>query len=621
MISDKIYLVKKRNPVLFLLRLALSLFSCHGKQAERKSFHYSQGTQTDYIGQYCYKDSYFATDSTFYNPSLSTCSLSFAISCFGSNRNGSTNDYSKRYRNAEEFLTQNGFTDFDTNIYYKQKPSTDSLGAVFAKKKLGDYTLIACGVRGGNYEQEWASNVTLGDGIKQKQAQGFYEASTIYLNSFEDYIKEKNITGKVKIWTVGYSRGGATNNLFSGRLDQRIKDSPNLFHTDATLNKEDLYSYCFEPPQGASFLEDVSPRSSFYNNIHNIVNFNDPVPKVARSATHFTRYGVDHYLLDPALNRNYSSSINKVLDYYKNRQNYSVLGDYKISSFERSDTLADGKKQTNHWTSGLFLEDFINELVHYGIPSLQYYVEKYQPGLRMIFETVYRNGNPKSSRISIGLALVRTILYESDIDYLFALLTSDPSSFANELILILHDTLKDFDINLDYSLLSTSLKSLFFSLVKVLYHHGDYFPTFLSRDNIKAIGSAHYPELCLSHLRSEDPNFTKDVDEFDSTGAHYILTLDDFTDSTNLTILKDNKIYLEVSNGSISDHSILSCKIESNILRCILPNETGYEIKVENAKYTLNQFEQSEEYPFLLEHGEASESVTITTKYKRSKRI
>ena len=104
------------------------------------------------------------------------------------------------------------------------------------------------------------------------------------------------------------------------------------------------------------------------------------------------------------------------------------------------------------------------------------------------------------------------------------------------------------------------------------------------------------------------------MDEFDSTGAHYILTLDDFTDSTNLTILKDNKIYLEVSNGSISKHSILSCKIESNILRCILPNETGYEIKVENAKYTLNQFEQSEEYPFLLEHGEARELVTITTK-------
>ena len=142
LVSDKIYLVKKKNPVLFLLRLALSLSSCHGKQAERKSFHYSQGTQTDYIGQYCYKDSYFGTESTFYNPSLSTCSLSFAISCFGSNRNGSTNDYSKRYRNAEEFLTQNGFTDFDTNIYYKQKPSTDSLGAVFAKKKLDRKSVV-----------------------------------------------------------------------------------------------------------------------------------------------------------------------------------------------------------------------------------------------------------------------------------------------------------------------------------------------------------------------------------------------------------------------------------------------------------------------------------------------
>ncbi len=603
--------MKKNKLVLLPLRLSLFLASCERKQDERKSFHYSQGTQTDYQGKYCYKDSYFDSSSINYNSSLSTCSLSFALSCFGSNRNGSANDYEKRYRNAEEFLTKSGFKDFDTNVFYKQKPSTDSLGAVFANKKLGDYTLIACGVRGGNYEQEWASNFTLGDGTKQKQAQGFFEASTIYLNSFEDYIKQKNITGKVKVWTVGYSRGGATNNLFSGRIDQRIKDSPYLFKTKATLAREDLYSYCFEPPQGASFLEEVSPRSDFYDNIHNIVNFNDPVPKVARSATHFTRYGVDHYLVDPALNPNYSSCIGKVLDYYKNRQNYSVLGEYKISSFARNDSLIQGKKQTNRWTSGLFLNDFINELVYYGIPSLQYYVEKFQSGLRLIFETVYRNGNPKSSRISIGLALVRTILYQSDIDYLFALLTSDPVAFANELILILHDTLKDFDIDLNYSMLSTSLKSLFFAIVKVLYHHRDYFPTFLSRDNIKAIGSAHYPELCLSHLRSEDPNFTKDIDTFDSTGTHFMLTLDDFSDNTVLTIKKENKICLEVSQGSISDDSILSCKIENNRLRCILPNEAGYEIKIENAKYTLSRFIQSEEYPIVLVQGEAGEAGTM----------
>ena len=180
--------MKKNKLLLLPLRLSLLLASCERKQDERKSFHYSQGTQTDYLGKYCYKDSYFDSSSINYDPSLSTCSLSFALSCFGSNRNGSANDYEKRYRNAEEFLTKSGFQDFDTNIFYKQKPSTDSLGAVFANKKLGDYTLIACGVRGGNYEQEWASNFTLGDGINQKQAQGFYEASTIYLNSFEDYI-------------------------------------------------------------------------------------------------------------------------------------------------------------------------------------------------------------------------------------------------------------------------------------------------------------------------------------------------------------------------------------------------------------------------------------------------
>ena len=139
----------------------------------------------------------------------------------------------------------------------------------------------------------------------------------------------------------------------------------------------------------------------------------------------------------------------------------------------------------------------------------------------------------------------------------------------------------------------------------------DYFPTFLSRDNIKAIGSAHYPELCLSHLRSEDPNFTKDIDTFDSTGTHSILTLDDFSDNTVLTIKKENRFCLEVSQGSISDDSILSCKIENNKLRCILPNEAGYEIKIKNAKYTLSRFIQSEEYPIVLVQGEADEAGTM----------
>lgn len=596
----------KKKRFLFPLTAILILGSCSSQKPTGK-FYYCQGSTNDYQSDFYYSDSYFSESSLIYNPSLATCSLSFAMASFASNRNGNKNDYSKRYRNAEALLTKAGFRNFDVNSYYKEKPGTDSLGVVFASKKIGDKTLVAVGVRGGNYEREWASNFTLGDGSKQKQAEGFFEASTIYLNSLDEYLKKYDIQGDIKLWGVGYSRGGATNNLACGRIDQMLKNSEYLFGTKARLQREDLYSYCFEPPQGASFEEEISPRDALYDNIHNIVNFNDPVPKVAMSALRFTRYGIDHYLLDSVYNPEYEKCIGKVKEFYQSSDNADALGTYAIDTFvmgENSGT----KRLVNNYTSGLFLSDFIDELVRLGIPDLSYYVNNYQAGMRTVFQTLYRGGNPKSTAVSVGLSLVRHLLYETDVDYLISLLSSDMNTFVREILLLLSDTLKSFDIDIDYDSLFTSLKNLALSIAKVLYHHMDYFKTLVSLSNVKAFGSAHYPELCLAHLKSQDKNFNPNVVSYDMSGTHYILTLFSFTEQTKLTIMKGGHTILKIKDGEIALGSKLTAKIEGETARVYLPASVDYRLELEETGYRFFRFEQKKENPVLIKEGEATKA-------------
>ena len=94
-------------------------------------------------------------------------SLSFAMSAFGSSDGGQT-DYTNKSSNARALLKEMGFADENiaVNDWFTKKPTTDSIGVIIGNKpvkvKDEEYTLIAVAVRGGGYEQEWASNITIG---------------------------------------------------------------------------------------------------------------------------------------------------------------------------------------------------------------------------------------------------------------------------------------------------------------------------------------------------------------------------------------------------------------------------------------------------------------------------
>jgi hypothetical protein len=133
-------------------------------------------------------------------------------------------NYLFKSNNVKDLLNKLDFKEFEANDDFKFKPTKDSIGAVLANKKLKvdqeDYTLLALAIRGGGYESEWASNVTLGT---SGQHQGFDKASQDVLTFLDSYVIKHKIQGKIKLWLTGYSRAAATANLVAGSLNNGRK--------------------------------------------------------------------------------------------------------------------------------------------------------------------------------------------------------------------------------------------------------------------------------------------------------------------------------------------------------------------------------------------------------------
>ena len=285
-----------------------------------------------------YSDDYFRHSSTEYNPHLAT------LSCIMTNfsvplDNPSSLDsdwYLKQPKRLFGFFSSIGFKDFETNEDYVSRSRFDSIGVGCANRQVDDYTVIGVGIRSGGYFREWSNNVYLGDGTKSDYMhEGWYNAANKTIDFINEYISANRITGKIKVWIAGFSRGGATTNLVAGLLDNRIKNNEEIFAGDVTLTHDDLYAYTFEAPQGANYNSKTveKPGSELYNNIYNIVNPNDLVPKVAMSEYGFTRFGIDKFITTEFFDPDHFTDNRDVfLNLYE--ENGTPRGEYKADDFK-----------------------------------------------------------------------------------------------------------------------------------------------------------------------------------------------------------------------------------------------------------------------------------------------
>lgn len=235
-----------------------------------------------------YDESWFLEKSTKYNHDLATMSLAMAMAAYDTKGINGT----KRAENILSLFKELNYKSTEESIHYK-KPTSDSIGYAIGSKNVTDgkdsYTLIAVAVRGGNYEWEWSSNVNVG---LSSEHQGFSNAANMVVEAVKDYIKSTGANRNIKIWISGYSRGAATANLAAQRLDV-------LANTNQIpgLVRDSIFAYCFECPQNVQ-NNSSGVTSTLTDNIFNIVNYIDLVPKVAPSSPEwgYTRYGLTYYL-------------------------------------------------------------------------------------------------------------------------------------------------------------------------------------------------------------------------------------------------------------------------------------------------------------------------------------
>lgn len=183
-----------------------------------------------------------------------------SASWYGPNEDMYEVDASDLEHNAKNMLKEMGFENIMENAYCSTNPLTDSAACVVGMRTIKafgkDYTLLAVIPRSAGYKQEWVGNFDVGTGDVHK---GFKAARDEILRFTKNYIAENNITGDLKVWTCGHSRGAAVANMlggfFAGAGDDYLGD-------DVSLKPEDVYCYTYATPRtikdGASKEETFS---------------------------------------------------------------------------------------------------------------------------------------------------------------------------------------------------------------------------------------------------------------------------------------------------------------------------------------------------------------------------
>lgn len=557
------------------------------------TFRYRSG-DSDYEATYYYDDTYFFDSSYAYNESLATMSLCLAMSAFATSQDV---PYTHKSANALDLLEQIGFTGITTNYWYTVKPTRDSIGAIAANKTIEvnkkEYTLIAVALRGGGYESEWASNFTIGNtGIHQ----GFNEAKNNVLDFIRDYIDDKEITGDIKLWITGFSRAAATTNLVAGALDEGFK-LPNC-----TLNLSDLYAYCFETPAGAIAAD--ANTHWIYKNIFNIINYNDPVTKVAPATMGFRRYGVDKRLPDPLTDRYYLSKKSKMIAKYNalpstngyivdNFSMKKISVDIKLLPPSVKPTIVDDKK--NQMIQGAFLDTFINKLVKEQIKSRSNYVSKYQDGIREIFGVL--NGTEDEQWEDFKQRFEAKL--KSNIGWLIASTTPIGEMILGSTVELIEEyaieSLNEAGITqYNKDQIHRLALTLAGTIMQFAISHPNLTTTLVC--NLKGMESAHFPELCLAWLQSMDKNYTTNAGQSFSNGAYRIIRINcpvdvevfDDTDTLVSSITDDTPL-------TATGCSIVTVINEDDEKLVYLPADAEYRIRLTatgNGKMTfaINEF-------------------------------
>ena len=225
---------------------------------------------------FSYDESWFLQDSREYHHDLARMSLRMAMAAAAATG-----------ENITALLETLAFRDI---TIHDPKPTRDTIGYAIASKPFPaageNVTLIAVAIRGGGYGEEWADNFRVGT---EGEHAGFRNAAQQVVSAIQAHIQTYGISGELKLWITGYSRGAAVTNLAAHRLNAAAGTGD-----FAGLSQDALWAYCFEGP--ASVRRDMVEEAPWDANIFSILNPQDIVPLFAPDNWDFTQYGTAYCL-------------------------------------------------------------------------------------------------------------------------------------------------------------------------------------------------------------------------------------------------------------------------------------------------------------------------------------
>lgn len=526
-------------------------------------FNYARvDKEEDSFSDFVYKDSYFDKSSYVYNSQLSKMSLSLAMSAFGSLKSD-YNDYKKypyKYKsvNLEDLLKKMHFENIDMMDTYHIKPTTDSIAAGVANKKIKvngeDVTLIALAVRGAGYEAEWVSNLTVG---KDDNHNGFEKAKNDVREFLVHYINENQISGKVKFWITGFSRAAATSNLLAASLIDIPIDN-------ISYNSEDVYGYTFETPAGTI---DSNHSADRYSGIFNIVNRNDVVPRVAPQQWRFYRYGQDLYLPSELTSseKYFYKYYKKMLDVYSSLNGGKLT--YNLDKFKYV-----GLNVHDIYLSH-FLDDLILLLSKKVIFSRVIYNDHLQSNVRFILSSIFDAGKSNTKLFiddvvnGLGVYLIykkinlfnKELLRENFKTIILNSYNKHIRPYAKEII---------SDDQLD-----SVTSNVIYLLMNAVNHFTDVISVIINLDVIK---SAHYPELCYAWM-SVMPDYDDRV--FFNNGGYRFIHINCPVDVNVYDV--NHTLVASIENEQPKEISSLVSGIDADGQKyVILPNTDDYTIEI-----------------------------------------
>ena len=241
--------------------------------------------------------------------------------------------------------------------------------------------------------------------------------------------------------------------------------------------------------------------SSIYNNIHNIVNYNDLVVKVAPECMGFGRYGVDHVLPSAKLDDNYDvlkADMLEVFSTFENAGKYRI-DDFKYVTVTPKATISKilNLKNGITMTQGEFLDRFVQKL----------FTEVFTKRAE-----VYAAQDDISE---IVLPLIGT--YPDQWDTFVDILSKNAAKNIGELIYVIKnkstEEVVNFVANLfldamreagiteyNFEQVKKMVRPLTLTVIKIVTKCPDEFATLIF--NIVGIMSAHYGELGMSWMMS-----------------------------------------------------------------------------------------------------------------------